>query len=169
MRRCNLRRRPLAVPEPAFDPEGGPPVLLQKISGYVRDPRPKKIVWQPELAWKRQFYWLYWEQPERHALVVAEIDAKKNEIEVEVEGDPTGLCVLVDAQLVDFEREYRVTAAFQASHNVVTLRRSGLTMPGHSQFVEETLQEISHLVLKIRCPSHFASHRIDAGQADQLF
>ncbi len=86
-------------------PPGGTIAHLQKIVGNRRDPCPKKIVWQPTLPWKRQFYWLWWEQPVPEALVVAEVDQKKNRIRVECDHDAATLSVLLDDRLVDMSKE----------------------------------------------------------------
>lgn len=84
---------------------GGMPALLAKIKDRVRDARPLKVVWQPALKWKRQFYWLWWDAPSAGALVVAEIDKTKNEVNVTCDVDPIGLEVLLDEKLVDMKRE----------------------------------------------------------------
>ena len=86
-------------------PPGGTIAHLQKIAGHRRDPCPQKIVWQPTLPWKRQFYWLWWEQPVPEALVVAEVDRKKNRIRVECDHDAATLSVLLDDRLVDMSKE----------------------------------------------------------------
>ena len=89
-------------------PPGGMAALLAKIKDRVRDPRPKKIVWQPKLEWKRQFYWLWWSDPNGAATVVAECDREKNEITLTCTAEPKGLEVLLDDRLVDLEREVKV-------------------------------------------------------------
>lgn len=88
---------------------GGMKALLAKIEKRVRDPRPTKIVWQPSLPWKQQFYWLYWREPVKNAIVEAEIDRAKNEIRVTGDRHATGLEVLVDARSVDWKRDVVVT------------------------------------------------------------
>ncbi|MBK8180900.1 MAG: hypothetical protein IPK67_18805 [Planctomycetes bacterium] len=84
---------------------GGMPALLAKIAKRVREPRPEKIVWQPALPWKQHFYWLWWQTPQRGALVEAELDRAKNEIRVTCDRDAKGLEVLLDERLVDLKRE----------------------------------------------------------------
>ena len=54
-------------------PPGGGKAWLEGLSEFERDPRPRKVVWQPWLDWKRQFYWLEWESPVRGRIIVAEV------------------------------------------------------------------------------------------------
>jgi len=86
-------------------PPGGMLALLEKLEGKPRQPRPNKIVWQPTLAWKRHFYWLWWDAPRSGALVEAELDAATNEVRVTCDGDAAGLHVLLDDELLDLDRE----------------------------------------------------------------
>ena len=87
---------------------GGMEALLAKIAKRVRDPRPLKIVWQPALAWKQQFYWLWWTKPVQGALVEAEIERAKNEIRVTCDRDAKGLEVLLDERLVDMSKDVTI-------------------------------------------------------------
>lgn len=97
------------VPHRQHDlPPGGPEALLEKISSAVRNPHPPKVVWQPALTWKRQFYWLWWDRPARDGIVVAEADREKNEIRVQCNVNPRGLGVFLDPKLLDPEREVGV-------------------------------------------------------------
>ncbi len=84
---------------------GGMGALLEKIEKRVRDTRPTRVVWQPSLAWKRQFYWLWWDRPAIGALVVADVDKAKNEVLVSCDRDAKGLEVLLDERLVDLRKE----------------------------------------------------------------
>lgn len=94
------------VPSRQHDlPPGGMSALLAKIEKRVRDTRPTKVVWQPALAWKRQFYWLWWDRPVIGALVVADADKTKNEVVVTCDKDAKGLEVLLDEKLVDLAKE----------------------------------------------------------------
>jgi poly(3-hydroxybutyrate) depolymerase len=86
-------------------PEGGMRALLDKIIGYVRNPLPEKIVWQPHLDWKHQFYWLYWENPVYDAIVVAELDRKNNTIRLSSEDPLQGMWVLLDDRMVNMNKE----------------------------------------------------------------
>jgi poly(3-hydroxybutyrate) depolymerase len=85
-------------------PPGGGKDWLEALSEFERDPHPTKVVWQPWLSWKRQFYWLYWEVPEKSAIVVAEV-VEKNLIRIESEADLKGLWVLLQPELVDIESD----------------------------------------------------------------
>jgi hypothetical protein len=89
-------------------PVGGAKPLLDKIAGFERDPVPEKITWEPIVRWKRQFYWLHWEDLYTQALLVAERDREQNRIVIECEHARPGLSVLVDERIVDLEREVTV-------------------------------------------------------------
>ncbi|MBL8856919.1 MAG: hypothetical protein JNL28_00220 [Planctomycetes bacterium] len=86
-------------------PPGGMEALLEKIKSAKRDARPTRIVWQPSLAWKRQFYWLWWSKPVAGTTLVADVDRKTNVIVITAGADPKGLEVLLDERLVDMQRE----------------------------------------------------------------
>ncbi len=86
-------------------PNKGAIELLEKVSEEKRDPHPERIVWQPALPWKQQFYWLWWDEPRQGAIVEARLDRKANTIDVTVEGEARGLCVLLGPELVDMQRE----------------------------------------------------------------
>lgn len=90
---------------------GGMPALLAKIAKETRTARPAKIVWQPTLAWKQQFYWLYWPKPKRNALVVAELDRVHNTVSVTCDSDATGLEILLDETLLDLTQDVIVKLA----------------------------------------------------------
>ena len=90
-------------------PPGGTLAHLRKIEGYARQAHPDKIVWEPVLPWKRQFYWLFWETPVAEALVIAELDRQENTVYVDLrKASPKGLSVLLSSELVDLEREVTV-------------------------------------------------------------
>ncbi len=86
-------------------PEGGTLALLEKIIGFVRNPLPQKIVWQPRLSWKHQFHWLYWQQPVENAVVISEYDRDSNTIEINSEQELKDMWVLLDDRLVDMKKE----------------------------------------------------------------
>jgi len=90
-------------------PPGGFVAQLQKIVKHSRDPVPQRLVWQPVLAWKRQFYWLYWDKPVANAVVTADLDRKKNTITITCDQPTTGLQILLDERLVDVDKEVVVT------------------------------------------------------------
>jgi poly(3-hydroxybutyrate) depolymerase len=86
-------------------PPGGHVLGVKWIYESKRNARPKRVLWQPVLAWKRMFYWLGWDRPERGILVEANIK-KPNEIELDLGGaDRAGFRVFLDNQLVDLEKE----------------------------------------------------------------
>jgi pimeloyl-ACP methyl ester carboxylesterase len=86
-------------------PPGGMDALLAKIDKRTRDTRPTRIVWQPAVSWKRQFYWLHWQRPRTRAIVEADVERAKNEVRVRCEGEVRGLDVLLDDRLVDMSKE----------------------------------------------------------------
>lgn len=86
-------------------PPGGTEEHLERIEDFERDARPTKLVWQPVLDWKHQFYWLWWENPEPGVLVTASFDAELNAFDVDMDTPREGLELLVDSEFVDFDRE----------------------------------------------------------------
>ncbi|HEX9792980.1 MAG TPA: hypothetical protein VGC54_03275 [Planctomycetota bacterium] len=112
-------------------PPGGFEALLAKIAGYSRNPVPDKIVWQPALAWKRQFYWLYWETPVRNAIVEARLDRPNNAIRIS--GDSLdGLQVLLDSRIVDMDKEVSIFVNGERTCSAVPEPRlSTLVLTGH--------------------------------------
>ncbi|MHC4408647.1 MAG: hypothetical protein ACYS0F_06560 [Planctomycetota bacterium] len=86
-------------------PPGGHGKGVAWVYESKRDPRPKHILWQPVLKWKRMFYWLRWQQPEPRVLVEAKI-AKPNEIDLDLQGaSREGFGVHLDGALVDLDKE----------------------------------------------------------------
>jgi hypothetical protein len=86
-------------------PPGGFEAHLAKIEEIERRTHPDKVVWQPVIDWKAQFYWLYWEEPVKEALVVARADKKTNTVHVTCDKGTRGLYVLVDDELLDPKKE----------------------------------------------------------------
>ncbi len=86
-------------------PKEGVDFLLEKVLKSERKPVPDRVTWQPALAWKRQFYWLYWDEPVIGALVVADLDRKSNTITITCDKDASGLRVLLDDRVVDMAKE----------------------------------------------------------------
>jgi len=85
-------------------PPGGMEALLAKVEKRQRNPRPVRLVWQPALSWKKQFYWLWWETPKAGTILEAEADKVKNEIRIQ--GKPaTPIEVLLDERLVDLLKD----------------------------------------------------------------
>ncbi|MGE3173042.1 MAG: alpha/beta hydrolase-fold protein [Planctomycetota bacterium] len=90
-------------------PPGGHLAQLEKIADRARDPVPARVVWQPVLPWKRQFYWLWWDAPARNAVVVADRDRAANAIAITCEQSTDGLWVLLDDRIVDLDADVVVT------------------------------------------------------------
>lgn len=89
-------------------PPGGFKAQLEKVVTKARNPVPERLVWQPVLAWKRQFYWLYWERPCINAVVVADIDRQANAIRITSDQPTQGLRVLLDSRMLDLAKEVLV-------------------------------------------------------------
>ena len=89
-------------------PPGGHGAHLEKIAGYTRDELPLKIIWQPEITWKRQFYWLWWDQPTPRQTIEAEADWKQREVRIKTEADTQQLSVLLSSDSVDLDQEFVV-------------------------------------------------------------
>ena len=88
-------------------PKEGVEAHIEKIAGFLRDPLPLKVVWQPDLAWKQQFHWLHCDEPVAGAIVVAERTEGGSEFELTVtdaNGQPmdsvSGLRLLLDERMV---------------------------------------------------------------------
>lgn len=86
-------------------PAGGIIKLLERVQEARREAVPTRIVWQPDVTWKRQLHWLRWERPRRHAILVADLDREANTIRITCEGGAEGLSVLLDERVVDLGRE----------------------------------------------------------------
>ena len=89
-------------------PPGGYLAHLEKLAPFVRGPLPTKVVWQPELAWKQQFYWLWWEEPRAKVLLEAELDREAGTCDVKADKAAYGVSLLLNDELVDMQRELRV-------------------------------------------------------------
>lgn len=89
-------------------PPGGMAALLAKIAARERETRPARIVWQPALEWKQQFYWLWWSKPRRGALLVADCDRAANEVRIQCDVKPETLEVLLDERLLDLAQDVRI-------------------------------------------------------------
>lgn len=89
-------------------PEGGHVKLLEKIKDFERDVIQEKLVWQPTLSWKHQFYWLWWDKPTLNTLLVAELDREKNQISLTCKDSLSGLEILLDERMIDFEQPVTV-------------------------------------------------------------
>jgi len=87
------------------EPPGGYEAHLEKIVKLKRTTHPEVVVWQPTLDWKRQSYWLYWQDPVREAVVEARVDRKTNSVRVTCDRGTQGLYVLVDEELLDPKKE----------------------------------------------------------------
>jgi poly(3-hydroxybutyrate) depolymerase len=89
-------------------PDGGARALLEKIADQTRNPVPERVTWQPVVRWKRQFYWLWWDNPFTRAIVVADLDKAANKITMTCDNPRSGLAVLVDERIVDMQKEVTV-------------------------------------------------------------
>jgi len=86
-------------------PPGGHVKGFKWLYQFKRDPRPRHVVWQPVLGYKRMFYWLWWDKPDLQQVVEAKIE-KPNEIDLDLAGSETaGFRILLDDRLVDLDQE----------------------------------------------------------------
>ncbi|MHC4549654.1 MAG: alpha/beta fold hydrolase [Planctomycetota bacterium] len=86
-------------------PPGGHKQGFKWLYQFTRDTRPKYLLWQPVLSYKRMFYWVWWERPAPKATVKVEI-VKPNEIEIDLAGESRqGFKIFLDNKLVDLSRE----------------------------------------------------------------
>ncbi|MCZ6786444.1 MAG: alpha/beta hydrolase-fold protein [Planctomycetota bacterium] len=86
-------------------PPGGHIVGLNRLHQIPRNPRPKRILWQPILSYKRMFYWIWWDKPVPRILVEVKI-TKPNEIDVDLDGHArVGFRIFLDERLVDLSKE----------------------------------------------------------------
>ncbi len=90
-------------------PQDGALAHLQKLVDKKRTPLPERVVWQPELAWKRQFYWLWWESPVRGAMLVADLDKASNTVSLTCDQPTDGLFVLLDERVLDVAKPVTVS------------------------------------------------------------
>jgi pimeloyl-ACP methyl ester carboxylesterase len=86
-------------------PPGGHVKGFKWLYQFKRNSRPRHILWQPVLSYKRMFYWLWWDRPAAKALVEVKI-LENNTINVNIGGeDRDGLRLLLDDKLVDLSKE----------------------------------------------------------------
>ena len=74
---------------------------------YDRDRQPKKVVWEPTLSWKKQFYWLRWDNPVKGPIIQAEIQ-EENTVHVWSDKPCPGLKVSIDERILDIEKEVTI-------------------------------------------------------------
>jgi pimeloyl-ACP methyl ester carboxylesterase len=90
-------------------PPGGYEAHVRKIVTHERDPIPTRIVWQPVLPWKHQFYWLSWDRPALNTILQADLDREANKVAITCSAPTDGLWVLLDERVLDLERAVTVT------------------------------------------------------------
>ncbi|MFT5081106.1 MAG: hypothetical protein ACI9D0_000179 [Bacteroidia bacterium] len=90
-------------------PPGGMAQWIKELPEAARIPRPTKLCWQPHIDQKQQFSWLYYSGVFPGPVVVAELDTKTNSIHIEVEGDASGLSVLLDDDLLNLNKSITIT------------------------------------------------------------
>ncbi|MDH3592691.1 MAG: alpha/beta hydrolase-fold protein [Planctomycetota bacterium] len=92
-------------------PPGGHVVGFKWIYQFKRDSRPKHILWQPVLSYKRMFYWIHWQTPMPETLVEMKVIGP-NKISMDIEGhEKTGFRIYLDSELVDLDKEVTVVEA----------------------------------------------------------
>ena len=112
-------------------PEKGPLPGLQWAAQHVREPRPKRVSWQPSRDWKRTFYWIRWERPWIGSVLTAAVDLPSNGIAVSIKA-PVG----PDPKSIESEREARVaTLAFYLDERILDVSREvTVTVDGKVRF-----------------------------------
>jgi predicted esterase len=88
-------------------PEEGYLPTQQWVASHRRTARPTKLIWQPSVPWKRHYHWLYWEDPERAAILQAEV-TEANIIDIKALRGARNLkrlTVLLGEPLVDLDEE----------------------------------------------------------------
>jgi len=90
------------------EPPGGMQALLARVKDERRQVIPDTVLWQPSLAWPRQFYWLYWQHPTVGSTVTASIQRDKGEVHVKCSTSGAGLYVLLDERVLPPERDVKV-------------------------------------------------------------
>ncbi len=90
-------------------PEKGPLPGIKWAMSHPRDPRPKRVLWQPAREWTHMSYWLWWESPELAAKIDASIEPN-NKITIKTPvKDLKKFAVFLDERLVDMKKEVVVT------------------------------------------------------------
>lgn len=86
-------------------PPGGHVKGFKWLYQFERDTRPKHIVWEPVLSYKKMFYWLWWTRPDPTLRIQAKAPGR-NVIELDLAGaDRQGFKILLDDDLVDLSKE----------------------------------------------------------------
>lgn len=125
------------------EPPGGHEAQLRKIAERVRTPVPERLVWQPVLRWKRQFHWLWWDQPVFGATLVADLDRAANRVRIQCDKPTDGLYVLLDGRVLDLAKDVEVEVGGQhvfrgrAVPSLATLVRTSDHPDPKLQFVAE--------------------------------
>ena len=86
-------------------PDGGLLPVVEPLTAFERDPIPERIVWQPTLDWKHQFYWMWWEKPIFESILIADLDRDANAVRLQCDKAVEGLRILLDERVLDLERE----------------------------------------------------------------
>lgn len=89
-------------------PEGGLQAVVEPLTAFERQPIPERVVWQPVLDWKRQFYWLWWDAPVAEAIVIADLDRDANAVRLQSEASLAGMRILLDERVLDLDREVAI-------------------------------------------------------------
>jgi hypothetical protein len=121
-------------------PPGGHMEGFRWLYQFKRDPRPRHILWEPVLSYKRMFYWLWWDRPEAKVLVQAKI-TKQNEIQLDFGGaDLAGVRIFLDERLVDLSKEVTVREGNEVVFKgKVPYTLSSLLMTGAEKYDREML------------------------------
>ncbi|MHC4223254.1 MAG: hypothetical protein ACYSX0_08170 [Planctomycetota bacterium] len=121
-------------------PPGGHIEGFRWLYQFKREPRPKHILWEPVLSYKRMFYWLWWDRPGAKVLVQAKITSP-NEIQLDFSGaDLAGVRIFLDEELVDLSMEIIVREGSEVVFKgKVPYTLSSLLMTGAEKYDRQML------------------------------
>ena len=77
-------------------PDGSIPIL-KWLTSHKRKPWPKKVIWEPAVAWRKSFFWLRKEKPGGGTIIAENLGG--NHFEVKAEGNPTDLSILLSGEI----------------------------------------------------------------------
>ncbi len=89
-------------------PKKGPGPGLQWMASHARDPRPKRIVWQPVREWKTTFYWIRWGTPWLESVLRATLDREANRVDILLERPRAANAVATEKQREEMTRTLSV-------------------------------------------------------------
>ena len=102
-----FRHKYLFYPEAGHNvPNDGMVQAVNWLASFIREPYPKRILWEPRRPINTQFYWLKMDPPQPFARLEGEIES--NTVRLKTENIAGGFSVLLNDRLVDLSRPVRV-------------------------------------------------------------